>query len=518
MQRAETLEKLRREDAERMCLGNAVSILHWDMETYMPPAGVEERSEQLALLESIAHERLVAPETGRLLAELGSTTETPRGDESLPDQDRDLLRAVRRAYDKATKLPGEFVAEEARAQGLSQAAWAQARRANDFAAFLPHLETMIGIARKKAELWGFGPGSPRGGLYDGLIDSFEPGMSASEIAPLFAVLRERLSALLREVGRRGPPDVSFLQGDFPVDKQEAFCRKTLGYLGFDARRGRMDTSAHPFATSLGADDVRITTRYAADNLLSSVLAVVHEFGHARYEMGFPKELRGSSLASCASYAIHESQSRLWENVIGRSRPFWNGLFPSLRDAFPDRLRGATAESFYLAATEAKPSLIRVDADEVSYGLHIIMRFELEQALISGDLPPARLPDAWREKTSELLGIDVDPSGPRAHADGSLQDVHWSMGAFGYFPSYALGDLYGLHFFRKIRRDIPDLAALVESGNFAPLHDWLRDNVHAWGARLEPAALLEKVAGEKLGVEPFLEYIEGKYGAPGGDAF
>jgi len=512
MQFSENLEKIRSADREQRHLERAVSILHWDMETYLPPEGVEERAEQLALLEGLAHQRLAAPETGRLLAALGSTAENPGGDESLPALERDFLRAMRRSYDKATKLPQDFVSAAARAEGLSQAAWAQARQGNDFAAFLPHLEAMIGIARKKAEYWGFGSGAAdsRGSLYDGLLDIYEPGMGAAEIGALFAALRERLSALLREIQRRDPPDASFLRQDFPVEKQKAFCEKLLGYLGFDKRRGRLDASAHPFATSLGSHDARITTRYFSGNLLSSIFSVIHESGHAMYEMGFPPELRGSRLADGASMAIHESQSRLWENAIGRSLPFWEGLYPHLRDFFPEQLAGISAEQFCRAANEAKPSLIRVDADEVSYGLHIILRFELEQGLISGALSPERLPEIWREKTKEYFGIEVSPADPRCDADGVLQDVHWSMGAFGYFPSYVLGNLYGAHFFRKIKRDIPSLDGFVAAGNFAPLREWLSGSVYAWGCRLEPAQLLEKAVGEKLSAEPFLEYLGEKY--------
>jgi carboxypeptidase Taq len=503
---SDVLQKLHTIDREYRHLEHTVAALQWDQETYLPPAGVEERAEQLALLEGIAHERLTAPETGRLLAELGSVSANPRGDEALPGLERDFLRVMRRRYDRAVKLPADFVSAAARAEGLSQPAWAQARRNNDFAAFLPHLRTMIEFARKKAEFWGFGNNAELGGsLYDGLLDIYEPGMGEAEIGALFGILRERLSALLKKIQLCPQPDVSFIKQTFPVETQLAFNQKLMDYLGFDRQRGRLDASAHPFTTSLGSNDIRITTRYFPENLLSGVFSVIHESGHALYEMGFPLELRGTCLADGASMALHESQSRFWENVIGRSRAFWQGLFPIFRDFFPEQLRHANAEACYRAVNEVKPSLIRVDADEVSYSLHIILRFELEKRLISGELDPEKLPLVWREKTSEYLGLESETD-----ADGVLQDIHWSMGSFGYFPSYALGNLYGLQFAEKLTSDIPELESLVAAGAFERLYAWFKDTVYCWGCRLEPAELLHKVTGAKLQVNPFLRYLEGKY--------
>ncbi|MCL2127110.1 MAG: carboxypeptidase M32 [Treponema sp.] len=507
MQYSEKLERLHETDRECRDLEKITALLQWDQEVNLPPAGVGERAGQLALLEGAAHRRLAEPETGRLLGELGSSASNPRGDESLPALERDFLRVMRRRYDRAVKLPPDFVSASARAEGLSQAAWVQARRDNDFASFLPHLETMIGIARKKAEYWGYGGRE----LYDGLLDIYEPGMGAGETSGLFKVLRERLTALLQKIARLPGPDTSFLKQPFPVEGQAAFNNWLIDYIGFDRERGRLDTSAHPFTTTLGSDDIRITTRYDEGNFLSGLFSAIHESGHALYEMGFPEELRGGCLADGASMAVHESQSRFWENVIGRSRPFWEGLFPELKKRFPGQLGGQNAGNFYRAVNEVKPSPIRVDADELSYSLHIILRFELEQLLISGGLEPRLLPAVWREKTKEYLGIETDASGPRSDADGVLQDIHWSMGAFGYFPSYVLGNLYGLQFTRKLREDIPELDELTAEGNFTRLHIWLRDNICRWGRRLEPAELLEKVTGEKLQAGPFLEYIEKKYG-------
>jgi carboxypeptidase Taq len=509
MKTGELLDRLRRADREYRHLEKAAAALQWDQETYLPPRGVEDRAEQLALLQGIAHEGLVSPDTGRCLAELGSCRENPRGDEGLPALDRDFLRVMFRAYDRAVKLPTEFVRAAAKAEGLSQAAWAQARRDNDFPAFLPHLRGMIDFARQRARYWGYsdaapgGEASAPGSLYDGLLDIYEPGLPAAEISALFEPLRERLSALLKELP--APRAYPFLDQDYDVDVQARFNHRLMDYLGFDRSRGRLDVSAHPFTTSLGADDVRITTRYFPGNLLSSVFSVIHESGHAFYELGFPPELRGSCLADGASMAVHESQSRLWENVIGRSRPFWEGLFPLLRRHFPGQLGLVDIDTFYRAVNQARPSLIRVDADEVSYALHIILRFELEKGLIAGELPPEELPGRWREYSRRYFGLESETD-----SDGVLQDVHWSMGAFGYFPSYALGNLYSLQFWGQMGRDLPGLEEDLAAGRFKAVHDWLSQRLYCWGCRLSPPELLLKVTGERLSAAPFLSYIEDKY--------
>ena len=496
----ETLEKLHTIDRESRHLEKALAVLRWDQETYLPEKGVEERSEQLALLEGIAHERLTSPETGQLLSGLGSTRENPGGDEKLPALERDFLKTLRRNYDRAILLPGDFVSAAARAEGLSQAAWVSARRDNDFSVFLPHLVKMIDFARQKAVYWGW-----QDNPYDGLLDIYEPGMGADAIAAVFTPLGQRLSALLRKIASKPRPDNSFLLAEFELENQACFSRDLLKRLGFDSQRGRLDVSAHPFTTILGSDDVRITTRYLPRQVLSGIFATIHEAGHAFYEMDLPAEIRGSCLADGASMGIHESQSRLWENVIGRSKPFWEGMLPVLRSYFPAALFQATTDDFYPAINLVEPSFIRVEADEVSYSLHVILRFELERELLSGSLNPAELPDVWRSKMKELLGVE-----PETDSQGVLQDVHWSMGAFGYFPSYALGNLYGLEFWQKLKSDLPGTETLIAEGNFTPIRDWLRDTIYVWGRRLEPPLLLKTVTGKALSSEPFLAYIESKY--------
>ena len=495
-----TLEKLYSIDRENRHLEWAVAVLRWDQECCLPEKGVEERSEQLALLEGIAHERFTSAETGRLLSELGFSPENPGGDENLSSREQDFLKVFRRNYDRAVKLPRDFVSAAARAEGLSQAAWINARRDNDFSSFLPHLIKMIDFARQRALYWGY-TDNP----YDGLLDIYEPGMGADAVSAVFTPLGARLSALLKKIASCPRPDSSFLDQDFDIERQACFNRELMRRLGFDIRRGRLDVSAHPFTTTLGSDDVRITTRYLCRQIQSSIFSTIHESGHAFYEMGFPEEIRGTCLADGASMAVHESQSRFWENVIGRSLPFWEAMFPVLRSFFPGALSLVTAEDFYRAINLVEPSFIRVEADEVSYSLHIILRFDLERDLFSGILDPADLPAAWRRKMKELLGIEPD-----SDANGVLQDVHWSMGSFGYFPSYALGNLYGLQFRDKLISDIPQTEERIAAGDFAPIRSWLRDNIYVWGRRPQPQALLKTVTGKSLSAEPFLKYIESKY--------
>ena len=489
-------------DSECIHLKNTLALLQWDQETYLPEKGVAERAEQLALMERLVHERVTSDELNRLLTELGSTTENPGGDEKLSSLDSDFVKILRRNYDRAVKLPADFVSDSARAEGLSQAAWVKARSDNNFEYFLPHLVKMMEIARQKAAYWGF-----KDNPYDGLLDIYEPGLGEEKIYSLFNPLRERLSALLKKIAACPRPDTSFLDTDYDVKSQAEYCAKLMKHIGFDTARGRIDISAHPFCTSIGSNDIRMTTRYFPNLLSSSIFATIHESGHGIYEMGFPEELQGTVLAGGASMGIHESQSRLWENVIGRSRPFWQNQFPLIQSQFPDKLSKINFDEFYRAINLVEPSLIRVEADEVSYSLHIILRFELEKALFSGTIDPVKLPEVWREKMKEYLGIE-----PETDSLGVLQDIHWSMGAFGYFPSYALGNLYGLLFWEKLNSEIPSLENEISGGNFSSIHSWLKDKIYVWGQRQYPGDLLKTVTGNTLSVEPFLNYVESKYSA------
>jgi carboxypeptidase Taq len=500
MSKQELLDRLYALDRQNRHWAHISALLQWDQETYLPPSGVDDRSEQLALLEARLHEGQTSPELGRFLGDLGSTVENPLGDETLPPVDRNFLRVLRKSYDRAACLPAELVAAAAKAEALSQAAWVQARKQKDFSFFAPHLQTMIDFAKQKARLWGF-----KELPYNGLLDLHESGMTVDTIDRVFTPLRQELTALTRKIAARPPVERDFLDREYPVDRQDHFGRDLMKALGFEIPRGRLDLSAHPFTTTLGSDDIRITTRYFPKNILSGLFSIIHETGHALYELGFDPKLRGTSLADGASMGIHESQSRLWENVIGRSLPFWEGLFPLLQGRFSEQLKDVSAQEFYRGVNDVRPSLIRVDADEVTYSLHIILRYELEKRLFSGELSVADLPQAWNVLMLELLGLE-----PETDAEGVLQDVHWSMGAFGYFPSYALGNLYGLQMWETLKDDIPDIDDHLRSGRFDVPLGWLRDRVHRLGARLLPLELMEAVTGKAPDSRAFIGYLTKKY--------
>ncbi|MDR2767793.1 MAG: carboxypeptidase M32 [Treponema sp.] len=505
---ARLLERLRAIDSERILLARSAAALQWDAETYLGEKGVGYRAEQIALLEGLSHDMLVQNETGDLLAALETDRETDIEQSACGPGDnewsfavrRDFLRALGRDYKRAVKLPADFVRACARDEALSQAAWAAARKNNDFAAFAPHLQKMLDNARAKSEYWGFA-----GRVYDGLLDSYEPGFFAADIARLFTPLRKKLAALLQKIASAPKPETAFLYARYGIEKQREFNRELMEGLGFDFGRGRLDTSAHPFTTTLGPSDVRITTRYAETDPLSGIFSVIHETGHAFYELNVEPSLGASCLGEGTSMGIHESQSRLWENVIGRGRAFWEGWFPRLKACFPAQLDGVTADAFYRGLNTACPGLIRTEADELSYSLHVILRFDLEQRLFDKTLSVDQLPDAWNRAMSDYLGIE-----PPDDARGALQDVHWSMGSFGYFPSYALGNLYALHFWQRCRADLPRLDGDLAGRRYRDLHAWLRENIHRWGRRLDPAGLLAKVCGETLSEKPFVNYIEKKY--------
>ncbi|MDR1142927.1 MAG: carboxypeptidase M32 [Spirochaetaceae bacterium] len=531
------LARLHALDSERMHLSRAAAALQWDQETCLPPLGVEDRAEQLAVVEGLAHEKLVNPEIGELLDRLGfkpdaavntgavanaagaatagtgpDTAVNAAGvlaGSNLPALERDFVRVLDRDYRRAVQLPPDFVRECARTEGLAQAAWAETRKNSDFAAFVPHLERLIALARQKAGYWGWGGPAVSGGrpnsAYDGLLDFHEPGLGAERIAALFGPLRERLSALLAKIAAAPQPEDAFLHRRYDVRQQDAFCREVLAGLGFDSRRARLDRSAHPFTTTLGFNDVRITTRYQETDPLSGLFSVIHEGGHAFYELSLDPALRSSCLAEGVSMGIHESQSRLWENVIGRSRAFWRGWFPRFKTYFASPLEGVDVEQFYRAVNRVFPLPVRVEADEVSYSLHVILRFELEQRLFDGTLTVRELPEAWNAAMKKYLGLE-----PKDDAEGVLQDVHWSMGAFGYFPSYVLGNLYGLQFWEKLREAVPDTGAALEKRDYGAVHTWLREKIHCFGRRLSPGELLLRVTGKELSADPFVRYLEEKY--------
>lgn len=496
------LERLIELDRERRLVAHIGALLGWDQETGMPPKAVDERADQLALIETLAHEKATRPEIGKLLDALGSTTDNPGGDRALAPVERAYLRVARRSWDRDTKLPTDFVADFARATSLGQAAWVKAKGENDFPAFAPHLEKIVELSRRRAAL--LAPGNPP---YDVLLDLFEPGSTEASIAAVFSRLRKDLVTILAKIRSRPQVDDSMLRQTVGEARQRQASEWLAGLLGFDRVRGRLDTSAHPFTTTLGADDVRITTRYIEDFFPSSLFSTIHETGHALYELGIDPapEFRGTDLANPASMAIHESQSRFWENVVGRSEAFWKRNFTRLAELVSPACDGVRRDDFLRAINKVEPSFIRTEADEVTYGLHIILRFELEADLISGRLAVADVPAAWKAKAKELLGLEV-----RDDVRGCLQDVHWSAGLFGYFPSYSLGNLYAAQFADAMMKDIPDFDARVESGDTAAILSWLRDKVHSPGSIWLPGELVQNVTGSALDPSHFVAYLDRKY--------
>lgn len=488
-------ELLKKIDREVCLLRHAQALLGWDQETYMPPRGVEERAEQLAFLQGLIHERTVSPAVARALetADAGSGTGTE-------DPDGPFLRAWKRRYDRAVKLPAELVVRLARATGLGQARWAEAKKSSDFSIFQPSLEEILGLTVESAGLIGY-----REHPYDALLDEYEPWMTTAEVDRLFTDLRDSLGPLVRSIAGARQVRDDFLYRSYPVDAQEAFGRRVLAAMGFPSERGRLDVSMHPFTTTLGSDDVRITTRYNERNIKSALFGTIHECGHALYELGFSEKIRGTILADGTSLGIHESQSRMWENMIGRGMAFWTRWYPVLKSSFPGLLDDVPLDIFYRGINKVEGSLVRVEADEVTYSLHIVLRFLLEKDLVTGALTVKDLPEAWRAMSKDILG-----KVPEKDADGVLQDIHWSMGAIGYFPTYALGNLYGAQFHAALLRDIPDLEDRILAGDLAGVSEWLGRKIHSAGASRTAAELALEVTGSPLDSSWFVRYLADKY--------
>ncbi len=491
------LQQLKTLMAEVMDLQAAAALLSWDQQTYMPPAGAEERSEQLATLSRLIHLKSTAPEVGQLIEDLLPYAETlpPNSD------DARLIRKAKRAYDKQTKVPADLVAEFTQVTTLAQEAWVQARAEANFAHFRPHLEKIVELRRAYAACF-----APYDHVYDPLLDDFEPGMKTAEVQAIFNALRPRQVELVRQITARPQVEDGFLFLRYSEKKQWDFGVEVITRFGYDWKAGRQDRSAHPFTTAFGLGDVRITTRIHPRNLTSGLFSTMHECGHALYHQGIGRNLRRTLLADGASMAVHESQSRMWENLVGRSRPFWQFAYPRLQALFPRQLGNVSLEAFYKAINKVKPSFIRVEADEATYNLHIMLRLELEIALAEGSLEVKDLPEAWNARMQEYLGI-VPPNDRL----GVLQDVHWSAGLIGYFPTYALGNLVSAQLWEVIRRDLPDLESRIARGEFADLLAWLREKIHQHGAKFEPQDLVQRVTGSPITPEPYLRYLTAKYG-------
>lgn len=485
-------------------LKGAAALLSWDQETHMPAGGGQIRAEQLATLQTLAHAKFVSPEIEDLLLHhIDPTTGLATTDANgLDDASKALLRETWRDFSRSKKLPSDFVNRLERECSLAQQVWAEARRRDDFMHFLPNLRTVIALKFEEIDYLGYDD-SP----YDALLDTYEPGATVAQLQPLFATLRHGLLELLAHVREcTSPPDDRILFQTYDKQQQLAFGELVLQRMGYDFNRGRLDLSAHPFTTSFHPTDVRVTTRVFEQDLPSCLFSCIHEGGHGLYEQGLPQEQYGTPLGETLSLGIHESQSRLWENNVGRSKAFWTHFFPLLQQHFPAQLGAVSPDTFHAALNRVKPSLIRVEADEVTYNLHIMVRFEIELALIQKQVAVKDLPGLWREKMQKYLEI-----APERDADGVLQDVHWSLGALGYFPTYTLGNLYASMFFQQACRDIPALETEIQRGNLLPLKNWLNYNIHQCGRQYSAADLLHRVTGRTLNVEPFLSYLRTKIG-------
>lgn len=482
-------------------INGALALLGWDQRTIMPHGGAHVRASRLATLGKISHELFVADETGELLERLDDY------EKSLPfdSDDASLIRVTRRDYRKAKVLPAELLVEFSLATSAGYQAWVEARAASDYAKLQPALERIVGLKRQQITLF-------REALpdvdddYDILLDDFESGLKALEVTRVFDLVREATVPLVERV-RQDPDrvDDSLVHGTFPIDQQRSLVTTLAKQLGFTDEAWRLDPTQHPFASSMGTQDIRITTRYYEDFLNPALFGTMHEFGHGLYEHGVSEDLERTPLRRGASMAFHESQSRMWENLIGRGRPFWEYGFPLLKNAFPDQFASADAYAIYRAVNKLGPSLIRVEADELTYNLHIIIRYELERDIFSGTVTLSDLPDAWNAKLRQYLGIDVPDD-----AHGVLQDVHWGSGLFGYFPTYALGNVVSLQLWERITQDLPDLDRNVAEGNFGPLREWLAHNIHRHGRKFTPNELLKRVVGvDQFDPQPLIRYLTAK---------
>ncbi len=492
----EKMAQLKAIIAEISDLRSANAVLGWDQQTYMPPAGAEARGNQMGTLSRLAHERFISPEVGKLLEEL-----KPYADSLDPNSDEAcLIRRTTRDYHKDTHVPPAFVARFAEARALAHQAWIEARQKSEFPIFRPHLEKMIDLAREYAA---FFPDFSH--PYDALLDDYEPGMKTAEVKEIFAGLRLKQVALIKKIGQKPQVDDSFLHQPFDEKKQWSFGEEVITKFGYDWKRGRQDKSAHPFTTGFSINDVRITTRVDPNFLNTMIFGTMHECGHALYGLGISLDLERTGLDGGTSLGVHESQSRMWENLVGRSMPFWQHFYPRLQEVFP-QLESIPLDKFYKGINKVQPSLIRVEADEATYNLHIMLRLELEIAMVEGKIEAKDLPEAWNDRMKDYLGVT-----PPNDALGVLQDVHWSDGYLGYFSTYALGNLISAQLWEKINQDIPNLSEQICEGKFEALLGWLREKVHQHGRKFEPQELIVKVTGSKIDPAPYLRYLEHKFG-------
>lgn len=477
--------------------GEILGLVYWDMRTGAPRKGIEFRSEAVGTLSDDMFRLSTSDEMGELLEKLGQ----PDTYATLGEIDRKLVEETRKEFDRNRKLPPELFKEYVILTSQSESAWEVAKDENDFAGFSKYLERIVDMNRQFIEYWGV-----KGTPYDTLLDMYEPGMTTSDLDRLFGELRSRLVPLAEAIATRGDrPDTSFLKGKFDIGAQKKFSHFILNQMGYDFAAGRLDETVHPFATGLSIGDVRITTHYYEHDLVSALFSTIHEGGHALYEQNIAPELARTPLATGTSMGIHESQSRLWENMIGRSLGFWQRYFPELQKHFPGQLDGVTAEQFYRGINVSEPSLIRIEADELTYNLHIMIRYEIEKMLFNEGLAVRDLPEVWNAKYKEALGIV-----PSNDSEGVLQDVHWSGGSFGYFPSYSLGNMYAAQILDTAKRKLPDLDGSIARGELQPLKAWLTEGVYRYGKLREPAEIIRGITGKPLESSYLCDYLENKF--------
>ena len=477
-----------------------LSLLHWDQETYMPPGAIQYRSEQIALLSSLAHEEKTSLSYKKLLAKLVHLPSGKIKKKPLSASEHVIIREWRKDFLRANKLPVSFVKAFSQLTSESSQIWFTAKKQNNFTLFAPFLDRIIQMNREKASILGF-----EDHPYDALLETHEPSMTTTKITHIFAGLRKELLSLLHKISNAKAPDARFLTKKVDDEKQKEIGEWIASLMPCDSAYTRLDTSSHPFSSAMHPHDSRITTRFLPNHFISNIFSVLHEAGHSMYEMGLPLQHFGTPLCHSASLSVHESQSRWWETLIGRSFPFWKHLYPTLQNKLPTLLNKVPLSQFYQAIHYVRPSFIRVEADEVTYGLHVILRFELEKELISGSLSVHDLPEAWDAKFMQFFGIK-----PPSVSQGCLQDIHWSLGEFGYFPTYALGNILAAHLFTSFAKDHPDWKERLEQGDLAFIRSWLQQNVHQWGRRYNYNELGKRATGKSVDETAFCNYLKKKY--------
>lgn len=478
-------------------LGSCGALLAWDERVYMPKKGTGNRAEQSALLAGMSHEKFISPRIGELLSEIESSGELD--DPLSPDAVN--IRELRRDYDKSIKIPKSLVEEISKTTTLAEHAWIEARKKSDFNMFSSWLAKVTDLKRKQAEAIGY-----KTEPYDALLDDYEPGETAENLKKMFEGLRPDLVELVGVIANSDKkPDMSIIERDYPVDKQIIFNKAAAAAIGYDFNSGRLDVTTHPFCITIGPGDVRITTRFNPKHIGQALFGVLHESGHGLYNQGLDPKYTGLPMGSSISLGIHESQSRMWENMVGRSKSFWEHFFPRAKQIYWEALNDVKPDDFYFAINSVKPSFIRVEADEATYNLHIMLRFEIEHAMFSGELKTDDIPGIWNERFEKYFGIK-----PSNDAQGCLQDIHWGAGLMGYFPTYTLGNLYAAQFFAKAKEEIGDLDAQFARGSFEGLLNWLRENIHKHGQRYRANDLVKHITGKPLSHKYFIDYLKDKY--------